>query len=189
MSGWMAGLQDPSQLAFCGKELRPRGHGGDLARVRSMSQATLHTNAGAINVELYDDDAPKTVENFRKLAEDGFYDGLIFHRVITDFMIQGGCPRDRHRRTGLHVRGRGQPARRRARRSGDGECGPEHERLAVLHRHHEAVPWLNGKTRTLGKVADGMDTVDAIQGMEADGLDCRSSAGHRACRAERLMTA
>ena len=57
-----------------------------------MSQATLHTNAGPITVEFFDDDAPKTVENFRKLAADGFYDGLTFHRVISDFMIQGGCP-------------------------------------------------------------------------------------------------
>ena len=57
-----------------------------------MSKATLHTNAGPITVEFFDDDAPKTVENFRKLAADGFYDGLTFHRVISDFMIQGGCP-------------------------------------------------------------------------------------------------
>ena len=57
-----------------------------------MSQATLHTSAGAIVLELHDDDAPKTVENFRKLAADGFYDQLVFHRVIPDFMIQGGCP-------------------------------------------------------------------------------------------------
>ena len=57
-----------------------------------MSAATLHTNHGAIGVEFFDDDAPKTVENFRKLAGDGFYDGLTFHRVIKDFMIQGGCP-------------------------------------------------------------------------------------------------
>src|ERR1700710_781133 len=57
-----------------------------------MSQATLHTSAGAIVLELHDDDAPKTVENFRKLSADKFYDELVFHRVIPDFMIQGGCP-------------------------------------------------------------------------------------------------
>src|SRR5947199_608877 len=57
-----------------------------------MSAATLHTNNGAIAVELFDEDAPKTVENFRKLAADGFYDRLTFHRVIAGFMIQGGCP-------------------------------------------------------------------------------------------------
>ena len=68
--------------------------GGDGGRLEStaMSQATLHTNAGPITIEFFDDDAPKTVENFRKLAADGFYDGLTFHRVISDFMIQGGCP-------------------------------------------------------------------------------------------------
>src|SRR5258706_15509599 len=57
-----------------------------------MSEATLHTNHGPIAVELFDDDAPKTVENFTKLARDGFYDGVVFHRVIPDFMIQGGDP-------------------------------------------------------------------------------------------------
>src|SRR5256714_14690452 len=57
-----------------------------------MSQAVIHTNAGPVSVELFDEDAPKTVENFRKLSSEGFYDGLIFHRVIPDFMIQGGCP-------------------------------------------------------------------------------------------------
>ena len=57
-----------------------------------MSQATLHTSHGPVEVTFFDDDAPKTVENFRKLAGDGFYDGLTFHRVIKDFMIQGGCP-------------------------------------------------------------------------------------------------
>ena len=57
-----------------------------------MSKATLHTTAGPVGVELFDEDAPKTTENFRTLAADGFYDGLIFHRVIKDFMVQGGCP-------------------------------------------------------------------------------------------------
>ncbi len=102
-----------------------------------MSEAILHTNAGAVTVELFDDDAPKTVENFRKLAGDGFYDGLTFHRVISDFMIQGGCPEG----TGTggpgytfedefnqHKVVRGALAMANA--------GPEHQRLAVLHRHH-----------------------------------------------------
>ncbi len=57
-----------------------------------MSQVTMHTNHGPIEIELFDDDAPKTVENFRKLAGDGYYDGVIFHRIIRDFMIQGGDP-------------------------------------------------------------------------------------------------
>ena len=57
-----------------------------------MSTAKLHTNHGTIEIEFFDDDAPKTVANFRKLADDKFYDGISFHRVIPDFMIQGGCP-------------------------------------------------------------------------------------------------
>src|SRR5205823_4796210 len=71
---------------------RRRYQRGLALRCRPMSSATMHTNHGAIELELFDDDAPKTVENFRKLAADGFYDGVIFHRVIRDFMIQGGDP-------------------------------------------------------------------------------------------------
>src|SRR5881398_2168399 len=56
------------------------------------SQATMQTSEGPIGLELFDEDAPKTVANFKKLAGEGFYDGLVFHRVIKDFMIQGGCP-------------------------------------------------------------------------------------------------
>ena len=106
-----------------------------------MAIATLHTNHGAIEIELYSEDAPKTVENFTKLAGDGFYDGVIFHRVIPDFMIQGGDP------TGTGSGGPGyqfedefNPAPHRARRAGDGERRPEHERQPVLHRHRGRVP-------------------------------------------------
>ena len=106
-----------------------------------MSTATMQTTEGTIEFELFDEDAPKTVENFTKLAGDGFYDGLIFHRVIKDFMIQGGCPQG----TGTggpgytfedefndHKVVRGALAMANA--------GPEHQRLAVLHRHRRRVP-------------------------------------------------
>ena len=119
-----------------GDDPRP-GMSRRLARVRTMSQATLHTSAGAIVLELHDEDAPKTVENFRKLSADGFYDQLVFHRVIPDFMIQGGCPEGT---------GRGGPGYTFEDEFNDhkvvrgalamANAGPEHQRLPVLHRHH-----------------------------------------------------
>ena len=106
-----------------------------------MTTANMNTTHGTIALEFFDDDAPKTVDNFRKLAGDGFYDGIIFHRVIPDFMIQGGCPQG----TGTggpgykfedefnqHKVVRGALAMANA--------GPEHQRLAVLHRHHRQRP-------------------------------------------------
>jgi cyclophilin family peptidyl-prolyl cis-trans isomerase len=132
-----------------------------------VSQATLHTNAGAITVELFDDDAPKTVENFRKLAGDGFYDGLIFHRVIKDFMIQGGCPEG----TGTggpgytfedeindHKIVRGALAM--------ANSGPNTNGSQFFVVTTDAAPWLDGKHTVFGQVTDGMDTVDAIEGSE-----------------------
>jgi peptidyl-prolyl cis-trans isomerase B (cyclophilin B) len=129
-----------------------------------MSEAILHTNAGAVTVELFDDDAPKTVDNFRKLAGEGFYDGLTFHRVISDFMIQGGCP------------------------EGTGTGGPGYEFEDEINQHKVArgalamanagpntngsqffivttaeAPWLDGKHTVFGRVTDGMDAVDAIE--------------------------
>ncbi len=129
-----------------------------------MSQATLHTNAGAIVLDLHDEDAPKTVENFRKLAGDGFYDGLIFHRVIPDFMIQGGCPEG----TGTggpgytfedefndHKVVRGALAMANA--------GPNTNGSQFFIVTTASAPWLDGKHTVFGQVVEGMDAVDAIE--------------------------
>ena len=137
-----------------------------------MTKLKLHTNRGPIEVELYDEDAPKTVENFLSLAQDGFYDGTTFHRVIPDFMIQGGDP------------------------SGDGTGGPGYEfddepndrpvvrgALAMANRGPntngsqffivtaEACPWLDGKHTVFGEVTDGMDAVDRISDVDRDERD------------------
>jgi cyclophilin family peptidyl-prolyl cis-trans isomerase len=138
-----------------------------------VSEATLHTGAGPISIELFDEDAPKTVENFRKLAGDKFYDGLIFHRVIPDFMIQGGCPQG----TGTggpgytfedefnqHKIVRGALAMANA--------GPNTNGSQFFIVTSEAAPWLDGKHTVFGKVSDGMDAVDSIEGTETDGSDC-----------------
>jgi peptidyl-prolyl cis-trans isomerase B (cyclophilin B) len=132
-----------------------------------MSQATMHTNHGPIVLELHDDDAPKTVENFVKLSRDGYYDGLTFHRIIPDFMIQGGCPQ------------------------GTGTGGPGYEfedeindhkimrgALAMANRGPNTngsqffivttpeAPWLDGKHTVFGRVDSGLETVDAIEAVE-----------------------
>ncbi len=137
-----------------------------------MSQATLHTSAGEIVLELHDDDAPKTVENFRKLAADSFYDGLIFHRVIPDFMIQGGCPEGTGRggpgytfedEINEHKIVRGALAMANA--------GPNTNGSQFFIVTTEAAPWLDGKHTVFGRVSDGMDAVDAIESSEADTSD------------------
>ena len=130
-----------------------------------MSRATLHTNHGAIELELFDEDAPKTVENFRKLAADGFYDGVIFHRVIKDFMVQGGDP------TGTGTGGPGY-------RIPD-EVHPDlrHNRPGILSMAnagpntggsqffitHVATPWLDDRHAVFGEVVEGMEVVNAIR--------------------------
>jgi peptidyl-prolyl cis-trans isomerase B (cyclophilin B) len=130
-----------------------------------MSTATMHTNHGPIELELFDDDAPKTVENFRKLSSDGFYDGLVFHRVIKDFMIQGGCPQG----TGTggpgytfedefndHKIVRGALAMANA--------GPNTNGSQFFIVTTDAAPWLDGKHTVFGQVTSGMEAVDAIEG-------------------------
>jgi cyclophilin family peptidyl-prolyl cis-trans isomerase len=137
-----------------------------------VSEATLNTSAGEVTVELHDDDAPKTVANFRKLAGDGFYDGLIFHRVIPEFMIQGGCPEG----TGTGGPGftfedeinehrivRGALAMANA--------GPDTNGSQFFIVTAEAAPWLDGKHTVFGRVTGGMDAVDAIEATQTDAQD------------------
>src|SRR5438477_306004 len=128
-----------------------------------MAGATLHTNHGAIALELYDDDAPKTVDNFLKLAREGFYDGVIFHRVIPDFMIQGGDP------TGTGTGGPGyqfedefnsHPVERGALAMAN--AGPNTNGSQFFIVTAQACPWLDGKHTVFGRVAAGMDVVDEI---------------------------
>jgi peptidyl-prolyl cis-trans isomerase B (cyclophilin B) len=127
--------------------------------------ATISTSRGEIRVVLHADKAPKTVKNFEQLAASGFYDGLIFHRVIPDFMVQGGCP------------------------DGTGQGGPGYQFEDEFHaelRHdgagvlsmansgpntngsqffitHKATPWLDGKHSVFGRVIDGHEVVDALK--------------------------
>ena len=126
--------------------------------------ATFDTDRGPIKIELYPDKAPLTVANFVNLAKRGFYDGLNFHRVIADFMIQGGCPEGS---------GRGGPGYRF---EDETDNGVRHERGVLSMANagpntngsqffitHVATPWLDGKHTVFGKVVEGMDAVDAVR--------------------------
>jgi cyclophilin family peptidyl-prolyl cis-trans isomerase len=128
-----------------------------------MTNATMQTNHGTIELELFDEDAPKTVENFKKLASDGFYDGVIFHRVIEDFMIQGGDP------TGTGSGGPGyqfedeQNEHAVVRGSlAMANAGPNTNGSQFFIVTADACPWLDGKHTVFGRVTNGMDVVDAI---------------------------
>jgi cyclophilin family peptidyl-prolyl cis-trans isomerase len=137
-----------------------------------MSDVTMHTNHGPIVLELFDGEAPKTVDNFLKLSREGYYDGLTFHRIIRDFMIQGGCPQ------------------------GTGTGGPGYEFEDEINEHKvvrgalamanrgpdtngsqffivtaEAAPWLDGKHTVFGRVDAGMEAVDGIEGVETGAND------------------
>jgi peptidyl-prolyl cis-trans isomerase B (cyclophilin B) len=134
--------------------------------------ATITTSLGPIEIELFDDAAPKTVANFTKLAGEGYYDDLTFHRVIPDFMIQGGCP------------------------NGDGRGGPGYTFEDEFNNHKvvrgalamanagpntngsqffivttDAAPWLDGKHTVFGRVTSGLDVVDAISAVDRDRSD------------------
>jgi peptidyl-prolyl cis-trans isomerase B (cyclophilin B) len=134
--------------------------------------ATMRTNKGALKIELFDEDAPQTVNNFKKLAGDGFYDGVIFHRVIRDFMIQGGDP------TGT---GTGGPGYTFEDEINDhkivrgalamANAGPNTNGSQFFIVTTPEAPWLDGKHTVFGRVVDGMDVVDAIEAAETDARD------------------
>ena len=130
--------------------------------------ATFDTARGPIKIALYPDKAPLTVANFVNLAQHGFYDGLSFHRVIPDFMIQGGCPEGS---------GRGGPGYRFADETNN---GVRHERGVLSMANagpntngsqffitHIKTDWLDGKHTVFGKVIEGLDVVDSVAGGDA----------------------
>ena len=137
-----------------------------------MTGATVHTTMGPIAVELHRDDAPKTVDNFVKLARDRFYDGVIFHRVIPDFMIQTGDP------TGT---GSGGPGYTFEDEVNDhkvvrgalamANAGPNTNGSQFFIVTAEACPWLDGKHTVFGRVTEGLDVADAISAVDADARD------------------
>jgi cyclophilin family peptidyl-prolyl cis-trans isomerase len=137
-----------------------------------MSEAKLHTSMGAIAVELFDAEAPKTVENFKKLAGDGFYNGVIFHRVIPDFMVQGGDP------TGT---GRGGPGYTFEDEFNDhkvergalamANAGPNTNGSQFFIVTADSCPWLDGKHTVFGRVTEGMEVIDAISDVDRDAHD------------------
>jgi cyclophilin family peptidyl-prolyl cis-trans isomerase len=132
-----------------------------------MSTATMQTNHGTIELELHDAEAPATVDNFKKLAGEGFYNGVIFHRVIPDFMIQGGDP------TGT---GSGGPGYQFEDEFNDhkvargalamANAGPDTNGSQFFIVTADACPWLDGKHTVFGQVTSGMDVVDAISAVE-----------------------
>jgi len=137
-----------------------------------MSTAMMKTSEGTIAFELFDEDAPKTVENFKKLAGSGFYDGLAFHRVIKNFMIQGGCPQG----TGTggpgytfedeineHKVVRGALAMANA--------GPNTNGSQFFIVTASECPWLDGKHTVFGTVREGLDVIDRLEGAETDAAD------------------
>jgi peptidyl-prolyl cis-trans isomerase B (cyclophilin B) len=137
-----------------------------------VSKATLHTSEGAIELELFPDDAPKTVENFEKLSRDGFYEGVIFHRVIPDFMIQGGDP------TGTGMGGPGYEFEdefndHRVVRGAlaMANAGPNTNGSQFFIVTAEDASWLDGKHTVFGQVTSGMDVVDRISQAERDAND------------------
>jgi cyclophilin family peptidyl-prolyl cis-trans isomerase len=137
-----------------------------------MSEAVMKTSEGDITFELFDEDAPKTVSNFKELAGQGFYDGLIFHRIIPDFMIQGGCPEGT---------GTGGPGYQFEDEINDhkvvrgalamANAGPNTNGSQFFIVTADECPWLDGKHTVFGEVTAGQDVVERIGSTETDARD------------------
>jgi cyclophilin family peptidyl-prolyl cis-trans isomerase len=137
-----------------------------------MTTATMHTSEGPIQFELYPEDAPKTVENFTRLVGEGFYDGLVFHRVIPDFMIQGGCPEG----TGTGGPGYQFEDEINSHKIEKGalamaNAGPNTNGSQFFVVTTESAPWLDGKHTVFGKVTSGQDVADRISMVPTAGGD------------------
>ena len=136
------------------------------------AHATIETSLGSIEIQLYPDDAPKTVDNFVTLAGRGFYDGLVFHRVIPDFMIQGGDPKGDG--TGgpgytFEDEPNGHPVNRGALAMAN--AGPNTNGSQFFIVVADECSWLNGRHTVFGQVTSGMDVVDQISLVERDARD------------------
>ena len=153
-----------------------------------MANATLHTTHGAIGIELFPEDAPKTVENFETLARKGFYDGVIFHRVIPDFMIQGGCPLG----TGTGDAGykfadefhpslkHDKPGKLSMANAGPNTKGSQFF-ITVA-----ATPWLDNKHAIFGEVVEGQDVANKISKLARDRNDRPNTPVTMKVRIERV---
>jgi cyclophilin family peptidyl-prolyl cis-trans isomerase len=148
----------------------------EVSTCGSTMQVQMETSAGNIMIELFHGSAPDTVANFVKLVNQGFYDGLHFHRVIEDFMIQGGCPNSKDpmaRGAGTGGPGWKIPCERSA-------LALKHDKPGILSMANAgkntggsqfflttvATPWLNGNHAVFGQVVEGMDVVKNIEGCQ-----------------------
>lgn len=179
-----------SALLFVGASCAPRINQVPVTptpetNVKTMTEVqrsivVMKTNKGDITIELFNDLSPKTVENFLKLSREGFYNGTRFHRVIKDFMIQGGDPQSKD--VSLKSRwGTGGPGYQFADEFNTvplvrgnlamANSGPNTNGSQFFIVTLDATPWLDGKHTNFGRVIDGMNVVDAIEGVQTNQMD------------------
>ncbi|OGY83729.1 MAG: hypothetical protein A3F54_05105 [Candidatus Kerfeldbacteria bacterium RIFCSPHIGHO2_12_FULL_48_17] len=149
-----------------------------LSSNTNATKAIIKTSQGDISVAFFDQDAPNTVKNFVKLAQSGFYDGILWHRVIPDFMIQTGDPLTKSQPDNWPVHGTGDPGYAFADEFNNhkvvrgavamANSGPDTNGSQFFIVTAEATPWLDGKHTVFGEVTAGMDVVDAISQAQTD---------------------